>query len=325
MVVSAHMRIVQEGPEAVKKWREENKDSSLDLSGADLCWSNLIGVDLSGANLREAKLIGAALRNSLLCGANLSKADLSGADLSRADLREANLSESELCKADLYKVNLSGAKLNKCSLYYTNLLSVKVNSETSFENIENAKKCKIDRYTIACLGKNRGCLTDGDLMMMKIHDDVALLRSEFSGIWGAIHLFAIISFSIPYLWFLIEHRIKASFERDLNENSITLFTGLLRYIWNGGIGWQKGWNFEFISFSTFIGFFIYNSLRASLLYKTKKLETEQNVSGLPALYSLDDSKRWRNIYYVVKYGVVIYLVLVIVNVYHFLQMRFNVE
>jgi uncharacterized protein YjbI with pentapeptide repeats len=85
-----------QGSVAWNKWRKENPDDRIDLSGA-----NLRGADLRGANLREANLCGADLR-----GANLREANLCGADLVAADFREANLCGANLCGADLRGIYL---------------------------------------------------------------------------------------------------------------------------------------------------------------------------------------------------------------------------
>lgn len=297
----------------------------VNLHGAYIYQADLFGADLREANLFEAELSGASLIEANLSMANLKEARLLDTDMREADIRGANLSKAILRNANLRGAFLGGTNFDEATISEMNILKTIVNAETSFKKIKNSEKCKIDRYTIASLGNNRGGLTDGNLITMDIHDDVAKLRSEFSGVWGVFHLIAIILFSIPYLWFLAEHRIEASFTKSQFENSVTLSTALARYIWNGGIDWRSGWHLEIISFSTFIGFLLYNVLRLSLLYKTKKLETQQEVSRLPAMFSFEESLWWKRIYYVTKIGVVIYFVLVFLNVYHFLQMRVAIE
>lgn len=101
------------------------------FSGANLCEANFFGANLSGANFSEANLSGADFYSANLSGANLSGANfkanlrvtltdfLSEADLkddfSRAGLKVissvTNLSEANLSKANLSKANLSGSDL----------------------------------------------------------------------------------------------------------------------------------------------------------------------------------------------------------------------
>lgn len=80
--------------------------SGVNLSGADLRWSDLRKTNLSGVNLSAADL---GWTN--LSGANLSGANLSGADLTCADLGWTNLSGANLSGADLGGVDLTGANL----------------------------------------------------------------------------------------------------------------------------------------------------------------------------------------------------------------------
>jgi len=73
----AHSELIaklRKGVSAWNKWRQENPDISVDLSGANL----------SGADLRQTQLSDAVLPQSIL-----DKADLHGADLTRAYLPSA--------------------------------------------------------------------------------------------------------------------------------------------------------------------------------------------------------------------------------------------
>jgi hypothetical protein len=66
-----HVELVKQGAEAIRRWREENPDVSLDLGGADLR-----GAWLSTANLGGAKLADADLGRAWLDDANLSRANV---------------------------------------------------------------------------------------------------------------------------------------------------------------------------------------------------------------------------------------------------------
>jgi uncharacterized protein YjbI with pentapeptide repeats len=142
MANSEHVKIVEQGAENIREWRENNVNQRLDLSDA-----NFKGVNLAEADLREALLSGADLRGAILSradlreanlreasltaavvnGANLRAAILSGADLSRSDFSGATLRLADLRGVDLRLANLSTADVSRSSLNVANL------SNTNFE------------------------------------------------------------------------------------------------------------------------------------------------------------------------------------------------
>jgi hypothetical protein len=110
--------------------------SEINLSRANLCFTNmfrtnlseanLTGVNLVQANLSEANLTGtnlikAALQYASLSGANLQNANLSGANLQNANLKGANLQNANLSGSNLQGSNLSEANLQNANLSETNL------------------------------------------------------------------------------------------------------------------------------------------------------------------------------------------------------------
>jgi len=82
------------------------------------CLEKNSSADLSNANLRVAYLSNADLSSANLSSANLSNADLRGADLSSADLSNADLSNANLRGAYLSSANLSNADLRGAKGYY---------------------------------------------------------------------------------------------------------------------------------------------------------------------------------------------------------------
>jgi uncharacterized protein YjbI with pentapeptide repeats len=86
-----HVKIVEQGAEAIRKWWEEHPDGQLDLEGANLSEINLHEADLHEANLRAANLDGTDLR----------QASLESTDLRGASLREAKLERTILHCAQL--------------------------------------------------------------------------------------------------------------------------------------------------------------------------------------------------------------------------------
>ncbi len=160
-------------------------------------------------------------------------------------------------------------------------------------------------------------------MVMSIKDDVARLRQQFGGMWSWMHAAAVVCFIAPYVWFLAVQSIRAEFTQD--DNSITLLTAVLRYIWNGGRDWQTGWDVDYIAISLFASFAVYNAARLALLWKTKTLEMQQIVSGLPVMFSLRDHTRWLYCYDICNGGFWFSVAIAIANSLRFMMMRVPVE
>lgn len=137
------------------KWRLENPNEPIDLSGAnlrdtDLIRANLEDANLFGADLRNSSLIVANLNGSILCQADLRGANLNGAKLEGANLSEAfytklttwdrdfnpkqveklwligpgsNLEEANLSNLDLRNADLRGANLKNANLQNADLMN----------------------------------------------------------------------------------------------------------------------------------------------------------------------------------------------------------
>ena len=129
-------------------------------------------------------------------------------------------------------------------------------------------------------------MTEGQLMDLTLTDDVSTLRRDFGGIWGLIHVITLIVFFFPYVWFLVERLIRVNFMSP-NEDTVTLLEALLRFILRGGRDWQESWE-PSLSFYAFVFVLLYNVARSVLLWKTKKLETDEEVKGYPVRFSFSD-------------------------------------
>ncbi len=274
-------------------------------------------------------------------GTTFARANMAGADFQNADLNYAKFDLAVLYSADFSHARLIRASLQGAELDYA----------TKFTGAAT-EEMRIDRYALESL-ENYGGLTVGARMKMDIHDDVATLRSEYSGFLGAMHLLALIGFVFPYAWFVTVQWGRASFPGGAVEASIPLWEALLRFIYNGGQDWQAGWAFH-PSFVLFCIALSYNAVRAILLKKTKELEMREATSGLPAPFSLqealwrrkksdeeeeqvreEDRKqsfaawlvdgilgvRWLLVYQISRIGFYVYLVVVLGNLIHFLTMR----
>jgi hypothetical protein len=89
MANDEHVALLKQGVDAWNKWRDENPQVHVDLSGADLREADLRGADLSGANLQ-----GAVLVNNDLTGADLTGCRIYGVsawDLKLERTKQQNL------------------------------------------------------------------------------------------------------------------------------------------------------------------------------------------------------------------------------------------
>lgn len=84
----------------------------LQLRGTDLSRFDFSGLDLTGADLSFSNLTRANFRGTILRNANLSFSALTGADFTDADLYEANLNFSGLEQINLTGANVEGATFN---------------------------------------------------------------------------------------------------------------------------------------------------------------------------------------------------------------------
>ena len=117
MANQEQLELLKAGVDGWNKWRKENPNVKIDLSGADLSHANLQRAYLADANLSQADLSEANLYVAILHNANLSPAALIEADLSGADLSGANLSTANLYRANLFNTNLHSANLEHANLW----------------------------------------------------------------------------------------------------------------------------------------------------------------------------------------------------------------
>lgn len=121
MANQAQLAILKQGVGVWNKWREENPEEPIDLSGADLLEADLSNANLLSADLSMAELNGANLSRADLCSANLDKANVRSGNLRQAVLRGASLITTDLAATDLRDANLEGAHLDGAILFYADL------------------------------------------------------------------------------------------------------------------------------------------------------------------------------------------------------------
>jgi uncharacterized protein YjbI with pentapeptide repeats len=132
MTSREQLEILKQGARAWNKWRAENPNVEIDLSGSDL-----YGADLNRINLNWA---------------NLERAFLERADLDRADLMGANLSQANLIDTNLFAANLTGANLNRANLFGANLIGADLSSaDLTASTLANAvlTSARIDKAKVS--------------------------------------------------------------------------------------------------------------------------------------------------------------------------------
>jgi uncharacterized protein YjbI with pentapeptide repeats len=115
------LKLLKHGVTRWNRWRHQNPDIQIDLSGADLSELHLNGVHLSEAILCRINLSRAHLYKVILDGADLSSSNLSDAHLGRARLNMVNLSHANLIRANLNKTELMGSNLQHAQLMTADL------------------------------------------------------------------------------------------------------------------------------------------------------------------------------------------------------------
>ena len=314
----------------------------------DFSDAEFVGVDLSNQNLSKLILTGAKFAGCTLRGTNFTQSDLTLARFvgenftqktqiadsifDNARCAEVRFENCDLEKANFFGTALSNSRFKGCFLAGTNFTSaflrnakfdkVEFNSATCFRHVLDAKDMTMSKYEFACLGPEAGQLTVGNQMDMNIVDDASKLRQEFGGVWAVLHLLGLFVFMGPYAWFLMYHWSLAQFSDD--AGGMTLGTALGRFILTGGDNWQAGWgelSINWVSLLCFVTYLAYNLARAFLVWKTKRLETEQEVKGLPVKFSLERERKWNACYWFVRATLYFAVAAVAINSIIFLLVR----
>jgi len=114
MANQEHVNILLQGVDTWNKWRENNPNIKIDLTGADLSNINLPGINLSRADLYEINLSNANLSNASLDFANIDYSKLINTNLHGAHIEGTGFIDTDLTEADLSNTHsLLGAITNR--------------------------------------------------------------------------------------------------------------------------------------------------------------------------------------------------------------------
>lgn len=121
MANDIQLKLLKHGVTRWNRWRHQNPDIPINLSGADLSETHLNGGHLSEAILCQINLRRAHLYKAILNGSDLSHSNLSDAHLGKAQLNTVNLSHANLVRANLNKSELTGSDLQHAQMMAADL------------------------------------------------------------------------------------------------------------------------------------------------------------------------------------------------------------
>jgi len=203
MADEEQVKRLQQGVLEWNEWRDANRLTPVDLSGADLKGVNLEtplddGALEEAANLTRAKLERAKPGDIIdlgpgvpLEGANLTRANLQRANLTLANLKLADLSGANLIHANLTGAKLSSAYLPGAKLHGTNLVCADLHGANLEDaNLEDANLFQANLTDANLHGVN---LTNVNLHGAKLHGanltkamlvDTVFTDADLAGVTG---------------------------------------------------------------------------------------------------------------------------------------------
>lgn len=301
----------------------------------------------TSANLREAQFHKASLKDCKWIKTNLrsvkyQKSQATNCVFQQCDIKHANFEGSDLTSSRLTTCQCNGSNFIDANLTGTSFLESDIRSctfngaimvkahfnpshvdaKTRLEDLMDVRGMVMPKLVHQSLGPDYGGLSLTQLREITIEYDLARLQASFSGFKSILHMSALVIFLFPYCWFIIKQWGVATFSPFEGE-TISLWIAILRFIVNGGDGWQVGWSPNWFSCLAFLSALLYNSSRLGLLFKTKQLELQERITGLPVDFRLNQKKRksWWWWHHVFLYA---YVIGVIYNTTHFLTMQVHV-
>ncbi|WP_144393298.1 pentapeptide repeat-containing protein [Pleionea sediminis] len=116
---STLLKLIGKGRDKWNRWRSDNPNVTIDLSGSDFSERDLSGYDFSQVNLSYCDFT-----KSQLIGANFISANLQHANFSHCNLELANFIAAEMGHADLTVAKVKGAKFLTAQLAHANFSQV---------------------------------------------------------------------------------------------------------------------------------------------------------------------------------------------------------
>jgi uncharacterized protein YjbI with pentapeptide repeats len=261
---------------------EKSITTAAKFSGTKVEKMKCEGGDFSGSDLSDMTISG-TMKGCNFSSARISNAKFVECDLAGSGFIRSNCHGMAIVKSDLTRVSFELANLTRASIEETI-----VNSETSFKDA-NLQEVSCDRYFIEQLNVSHGKMTVGQKMVMDIYDPVANLRSDFSGIWRAIHAVSFSAFVAPYVFFALKTILLSIKEYRIQMDGMTvaliasapremgLWEALLLYISTGGGGKE----INYLATTSFSIALVYNIYRFALLAITDRYETLEHATGVP--------------------------------------------
>jgi len=143
-----HLAIIQSGSAGIERFRRDNPDVTMDLSGADCAHLNLSSlrlskVDFTGAELLGSDFSGAELEGCVFVNANLREAKFAGTTIDLCNFANCDLSYAAMDHAKCTRVNFSGGRLVHTGLS-NSFLAECTFSISDLENVRLVKARVVD-------------------------------------------------------------------------------------------------------------------------------------------------------------------------------------
>jgi len=243
----------------------------------------------------------------------ISKCELIECTLDGSDIQFAiDETRSRQCSVNLTRVNNSK---------FTNVAFDRAEfaSTTRFENC-SFSDCQMSKWTFHTLGKDYGGLTVSNRMGIRLIDPIEVLRRNFSGLNYWIQWFFVVLFFAPYGVFLAVQWWKHLL--NPGEGESILLVQLAKYVVSAGAS-NSSWIPNYWSLLLVFFFLLLNCARVVLLWKTKQIEMDEYIQGVPTAFDLEapESLKWKRLYSGVYYSSYVSPLIVIVNTILFLSTK----
>jgi len=304
---SEHLTVLQSGSVKWNQWRVENPALRPDLNSCDLRLMEFTydsSRSMTIAQFKNVDFSRTYFSAGILRGIRFFECNFTEASLDLTDARECvfiacvfgqsnweSNAKPDKTLCSMLQTRFEGSTFRQCNLCYVDLTSVVVDEKTSFEQAD-LFRATIAREVLDCM-EGGGKLTMHQLRNLKVVDDIATLRREFSGFWVAVHVTGMLIFLAPYLVFVVFQLLRAevgelqtSIGVELVSDKDTAPFGLniIRFIASGGKNWRQ-WDVSFLAIVLTGLAILYNFLRGLLWWKTLSLEHHKLVHGYYPYFS----------------------------------------